>query len=150
MKSQINTAAFSLVEVIMALGITGFCLISLMGLCVVGLKSVQESAEDINASNIATLLLAQRRVCPTNTSPVLPALLPVFNVTANNTNSPLYVDDSGMTASSVAAASYQVIYDIKTDPSKVTQVHLILASPAAAPLAKAKSRYDILTYVFLP
>ncbi|HSI85762.1 MAG: type II secretion system protein J [Candidatus Methylacidiphilales bacterium] len=54
-------AAFSLVEVVLALGIMAGCLLSLVALLLVGIKSNQASAEEMRAVNLLTVLEADLR-----------------------------------------------------------------------------------------
>ncbi|HEY8966507.1 MAG TPA: prepilin-type N-terminal cleavage/methylation domain-containing protein, partial [Candidatus Methylacidiphilales bacterium] len=71
-----STRAFSLIEVLLALGIISFAMVALIGLFALGLKTNKESADQIEAANIASLLLSTLRAIPTNPPPgfALPAL----------------------------------------------------------------------------
>jgi len=142
-------SGFSLVEVVLAFAICSFCIIALLGLFSAGLKGSQESIEDIQASNIATLLLSQRRASPTNTGSFPPLLLPVLNVPANNSNAPVYLTGAGAPAQAGDAA-WRLTYAIQTNSWGVSQVALSLTAPASVPAARARTRYDVLTYVRLP
>jgi uncharacterized protein (TIGR02598 family) len=59
-----NHRAFSLVEVTLALGVSSFCLIALMGLVPVGLKSNQATREQAAALNVARGLLTDLQNVP--------------------------------------------------------------------------------------
>ncbi|MEZ0295267.1 MAG: hypothetical protein ACAI35_02300 [Candidatus Methylacidiphilales bacterium] len=61
--------AFSLVEVTLAIGVTAFCLISLFGLLLVGIKSSQAAMEQTNANGMLSTVAADLRA----TSPTFPA-----------------------------------------------------------------------------
>jgi len=52
MKRPLRIQAFSLVEVVMAVGIVSFCLLAIVGLLPVGLKSVQNANEQAGAAQI--------------------------------------------------------------------------------------------------
>lgn len=147
--TQSRCVAFSLVEVVLAMGVASFCLVALLGLYVVGIKSGKESGEDIQGANLASLLIAQRRANPTNASPVFSSALPLLSVSSSNLSSPLYLTASGM-ATNQANAAYRFTYIIETNVWKVTKVRLTLTAPPAASVANAQTRYDILTYVHLP
>jgi hypothetical protein len=56
--------AFSLIEVTLALGVAGFCLVSIIGLLPIGLTSDQASLEQTMASNITSSLLTDLRCSP--------------------------------------------------------------------------------------
>lgn len=59
---------FSLVEVVLALGIVSFCLVSIFGLLPVGLRSVKNSTEQAGAGNVLTLIASSIRNATTNSS----------------------------------------------------------------------------------
>jgi hypothetical protein len=62
MKSSRTTlTAFSLVEVTLALGVAGFCLIAVFGLMPVGLKSQQASVQQTTANAIISAVVADLR-----------------------------------------------------------------------------------------
>jgi len=56
-----HSGGFSLVEVVLALGIMSFCLMALIGLLPVGIRSNQISAEEIHAVNLLTIMEADLR-----------------------------------------------------------------------------------------
>jgi len=55
------SAAFSLVEVTLALGVAAFCLIAVLGLLPTGLKTQQSSIQQTTANNIMTEILGDLR-----------------------------------------------------------------------------------------
>jgi len=57
-------AAFSLVEVTLALGIIAFCLVGLFGLLPVAMNSNRVSLEECNALNVMNRLVASLRALP--------------------------------------------------------------------------------------
>ena len=59
-----STAAFSLVEVVVALGVTIFCLIALFGLLSVGLRSNQTTIEQAGASTILSAVISDLYATP--------------------------------------------------------------------------------------
>ena len=141
--------AFSLVEVVMALGICVFCLVALLGLFSVGMKISRESAESIETANLASLLIAQRRAAPDGTNALLSSALPVLTASVNNRNSPVYLTGAGE-FTTVNKATFRLVYNIQTNASRVSQLALTLSSPASSDLTNSRTRYDVLTYVRLP
>jgi hypothetical protein len=65
-----STAAFSLVEVTLALGVAAFCLIALFGLLPIGLKTDQSAIRQTTANGILSAIVADLRATPvtSNTS----------------------------------------------------------------------------------
>jgi Tfp pilus assembly protein PilV len=68
MRKKLLPSAFSLVEVTLALGVAAFCLITLLGMVAVGIKTHQASVQQTTAneiiSQIAADLRAQTRLPP--------------------------------------------------------------------------------------
>lgn len=55
---QEECRAFSLVEVVMALGVVAFAIVAVMGLLPVGLREARNSTAEVQAVNLMTLLVA--------------------------------------------------------------------------------------------
>ncbi|SDT88581.1 Verru_Chthon cassette protein B [Verrucomicrobium sp. GAS474] len=72
--SPISSPAFSLVEVLLALGICSFVLIALLALFTIGLHDSRESGEKIEAANLASLILSARRASPLGTNGTMATL----------------------------------------------------------------------------
>ncbi len=134
-------------EIVLALGICAFCLVALLGLFSVGMKSSRESIENLEVANLASLLIAQRRASPTNANPL--ALLPVLTAPANNSNTPAFVTVSGETAT-VDKAAYRLVYDIQPTTHRVSKVGLTLSAPPSTDPTNARTHYNVITYVRLP
>ena len=58
--------AFSLVEVVLAMGILSFCMVLLMGLLPVGIKTNEISAEESKALNLMTAIVCDLKYTPWN------------------------------------------------------------------------------------
>lgn len=98
-----KNAAFSLVEVTLALGIAAFCLIAVFGLIPVGVQTNRNATSQTAANNIIAAVVADLRATPkTSTTSAQ------FAITFG-TNATLYVDGSGQFATSPGANSrYQL------------------------------------------
>lgn len=59
-----SRAAFSLVEVALALGVAGFCLVAVIGLVPVGVDTAQQASDQAAASSILSHVLADLRATP--------------------------------------------------------------------------------------
>ena len=68
MKSRCAHAAFSLVEVTLALGVATFCLLTLVALLPTGLKTEQSASEETASMNIGAGILADLRAYDVNSS----------------------------------------------------------------------------------
>ena len=152
--------AFSLVEVVVALGIFVFTGFALLGLLSVGIQSGRDSKEQLQAANIAEFLCSTRRAAPMqNLSTVQPNFpLPIFYPAANNLNSPIYLTwDGESTTLAGGTARFGLVYNIiapstytpKVNPGYST-VYLCLYWPAAAPLNASSGHFEITSHFALP
>jgi Tfp pilus assembly protein PilV len=160
-----SEAAFSLVEVVIALAVFAFVGIALLGLLSVGLQNSQDSRERTQAASIAEQICAIRRAAPTNdftgTAPQPGFPLPILNTAANNISplAPVYLSQDGTTNTTAGGASFGLLYNIIPQKnlaptgasSGVATVYLCLYWPAkASPTNGATSRYELATTFALP
>lgn len=61
-----KSTAFSLIEVVIAIGIFAFCIIGIVGLLPIAASSVKSLHQEINANNIAESIAGLWQVTPTN------------------------------------------------------------------------------------
>ena len=73
-------AAFSLVEVALALGIASFCLIAVLGLVPLGVNTGQLASDQTAASSILTHVLADLRAAPMTSPPGGPATSKEYSI----------------------------------------------------------------------
>jgi uncharacterized protein (TIGR02598 family) len=104
MKSRdLKNAAFSLVEVTLALGIAAFCLIAVFGLMPMGVQTNRNATSQTAAANIMAAVVADLRATPKAATQSTQ-----FRITFG-TNTTLYFDGSGQFATSPGANSrYQL------------------------------------------
>jgi uncharacterized protein (TIGR02598 family) len=109
-----TAAAFSLVEVTLALGVAGFCLIAVFGLLPVGVQTTQRSISQTAATAIVSSVIADLRATPktaaTSTQygipipsdPTSPPDPPPIPDTPSQT---LYFDSNGTSSTSLTTTS---------------------------------------------
>lgn len=149
--------AFSLVEVVLALGICTFVLIALIGLFSSGWRTSRESEDQIQAANLASRFIAVRVAAPTNGPaaqngiPFAKMSQPYGNAFTGTDN---YVTSSGEVSTSYSpSAVYRIVCNVGTNAATgptVSQVYLKLSWPPQAAGSNEVGRYEILTYVPLP
>jgi len=144
--------AFSLVEVVLALGICAFVLVAMLGLFTTGLRASRESEEQVQAANLASQILARRLASPTNASSAL--TIPASALTNSYADvfgsSGAFVGLDGRTNGSAENASYRIICRAGTNAltgPRLAQVYLLLTWPPQAALSNAAGRYETLTYI---
>jgi type II secretory pathway pseudopilin PulG len=149
--------AFSLVEVVIALGVVVFCIAAILSLFSVGLRNSRDSAGEMRAASLASSLLARLRANPHGdlTAEGFP-----FGALTNSGGtlfqydaaSPRYIKGNGLTTANAQEALVSggcaLLGQGSFDPvSKVATVSFTLWWPAAAPFNRASGKYSVSTYI---
>jgi uncharacterized protein (TIGR02598 family) len=125
-------AGFSLVEVTLALGIAGFCLIALFGLLPLGIQTNQSALSQTAAASVLSSVVADLRATPRASSTSRQ-----YDITFGTAKF-LYVDNVGRAVSPTdpnAAPRYQIAITFPTSPAGAfapTFVSLKVTWPALA------------------
>jgi len=162
-KRNASIAAFSLVEVTLALGVVVFCLVTILGLLAVGINSTHSSTVQTSAANILTAVASDLEAAPNVTPSYTPASakgtintgghgvslvtplygiqLPVNGVAATKPYT-LYIGENGQTTASAASALYQLnvwitAYNNSAPVHQETFARLLITWPAAAAYSNA-------------
>ncbi len=138
--------AFSLVEVVLAMGIIAFALIVLFALLPVGLKSNSDSIGESQAVNLLQAMIADRQATSyTNASPLYN--LPALSAVTGTTSGTFYLMEDGVTTNATPTqARYQINYTVYPANSLYAQatnypvsslpmpvsIHFTVSWPAAA------------------
>ena len=142
--SVFSDSGFSLVEVTLALGVVGFCMLAIVGMLPVGLSanrnSIGQSAAADLARGIVADLRAAKNTANTNQSPQYAIL---FSTTAPQTT---YFGDDGAKASSPPAGGFQATTTVNTNSIPVS-VKIRITWPAAVPPASASDAFEITTAI---
>jgi len=155
-----KSGAFTLVEVVVALGIFIFAGFALIGLLAVGLQSSRDSKEQLQAANIAEFLCSTRRAAPTAnlTTPQPNFPLPVLSTSINNLTTPTFLTwDGAQTTLAAGNARFALLYNIiaptaytpKVNPGVAT-VYLCLYWPPQGPITPNTGHFEVTTTFALP
>src|SRR5205807_3551026 len=127
-----RTAAFSLVELVLALGIVAFCLFAVFGLMPVGMQTNRNATSQTAATNIIAAIVADLR-----TTPAAATTSPQFAITFG-TDKTLYFDASGQASTSLSPDSrYQVNIRWNSAPTGLQYADLKVTWPASVDPATA-------------
>src|SRR5438105_1380239 len=97
-------AAFSLIEVTLAVGVAAFCLIAVFGLMPVGVQANRNATSQTTATNIIAAVIADLRATPTTST-----ASSQFGVTFGTNPPPRYFDGAGQFTTSLGSNSrYQL------------------------------------------
>jgi len=123
--SNSKAAAFSLVEVALALGIVAFCLFAVFGLMPVGMQTNRNAASQTAATNIIAAIVADLRTTPTAAT-----TSPQFAITFG-TDKTLYFDASGQASISLSPDSrYRLNITWNSAPTGLNYAVLRVTWPA--------------------
>ena len=137
-----RSSGFSLVEVTLAVGIAGFCLLAIVGMLPVGLSNNKNSINQSAAANLARSIVADLRAAKiTGSSNQSPQYALVFSTPTAQTT---YFGEDGTQMSSPAAGGYRSTTTIDTSKIPVP-VKIKITWPAAASEASASEAFEITT-----
>jgi len=141
---------FSLVEVVMALGILAFAITALLGAFAVGMNTDRESIEELEATHILQSIIAERRANPTLTNTNM--LLPVLNTdsTCSSSNA-LSLDEIGRLQQGTRNGKFGLLYRIAPAPNtNSASVYCAIYWPGRATPENAQGRVEMTTRIALP
>ena len=144
-------SGFSLIEVMIALGVVVFALVALCGLLSTGLQVARKAKTEFFAAQIASSLLAERRAAPLAT---LPAGHPLPSMTNSNSVATMRKETLDRTGkiTTGADAYYSMYYQIVPSDEGVSRVFLALVHPPQsstgyAAVSQGEENYEITTYI---
>ena len=162
--SRLAVGGFSLIEIVIVLGIASFALVALMGLSSLALNTTQESARNLEAASVASQLalrwtsMVEYNAEPnTTTLAVLPANFPIPitlpDKNVEKTADDIFINDSGLTTSVAADQTFRLKYSIRrsSDNPQMVRIYLRLSWPAQGYSAAvdSRSRYDLISGAIL-
>jgi type II secretory pathway pseudopilin PulG len=151
-----STFSFTLVEVVLAVGVCSFVLVAILGLFTIGLQSNHDSEQQIQAANLASMLISVRTASPLNDIPNLPNFAiptsamsgPYQNAYDGGATLTKYVGLDGQIAATPTDAAYAISCRAGTNlvtGSAVAQVYLMLTwPPQADPKGANAGHYEVI------
>jgi uncharacterized protein (TIGR02598 family) len=137
-RSIVSAAAFSLVELTLAIGIAAFCLIAVFGLMPVGVQTNRNATSQTAAASILSNVIADMRATPRTN-----ATSSQFAITFG-TEKTLYFDGAGQFTTSLGANSrYRVRITFPSSPSGLSYADVKVTWPAAATPSNASGSTEI-------
>jgi uncharacterized protein (TIGR02598 family) len=147
--SPISKNAFSLIEVVIALGIFAFCIVGIVGLLPIAANSAKSVSIESNANNIAESIAGFWQVAPLLSTSSANFTMGDFTIgtTGNRT---VYYDYNGSEVPTVNDASLRLVYDAQSlsgYPSSFT-VNLTFTWPPNASDNSATATKRTFNYIF--
>lgn len=135
-------SAFSLVEVTLALGLAGFCLVALLGLIPAGLRNASTATEQTAAVGLLGDVMADLRGTPINSanSPRFGIAIP----SSGNVTTATYFSDDGET-NARSQSRYVVESTLNPQPNNLVNARILIYWPALATSTNAKGSVESVT-----
>ena len=137
--------AFSLIEVVIALGIFSFAIVGIFALIPVSMNSVRSVSNEIRANEIAQTLFGIWEIAPSEMRTNTTDAIPISGMTSTNsggvisfcignTNQEVYIDDNGYLISDTNAAIIKLQYNVLTNyyANNISRVELRFSWPVNA------------------
>ena len=111
---KINHKAFSLIEVVIALGIFAFCIVGIVGLLPIAANSVKSVSQESNANNIAESIAGFWQVAPSGSQTGGNFTMGNFTVGTTTPTPPItYYNSEGIVVDTVEKSSLRLTYDVQ-------------------------------------
>jgi uncharacterized protein (TIGR02598 family) len=149
MKSNLN--AFSLIEVVIALGIFAFCIVGIVGLLPIAANAVKSVSQESNANNIAESISGIWQVAPQTNISIINSSFPVTNLYIGSSNlSTNYFNEFGQQTDS-NSATLRMEYEASQLAAPNTNsysVNMTFCWPANAPTNSPTLNKRTFNYIF--
>jgi uncharacterized protein (TIGR02598 family) len=142
--------AFSLIEVVIALGLFTFCIVGIVGLLPIAANSVKSISQESNANNIAESLAGMWQVAPATNISITNTNFPLTNFYIGSSNlSTNYFNEFGQQTNSNSAA-LRIEYEARTNSSfsNAFDVNMTFYWPANAPTNSPTINKRTFNYIF--
>ena len=126
-----SNVGFSLIEVVIALGIFAFCIVAIVGLLPVGMNSVRSVSNENNAIHIASSIEGIWQVAPLGSSPItIPNIITTLAI-SSSANSTYFFDEFGDPLANSTGAALKMNYKTAGSGNSTT-VNMTFSWPPSA------------------
>jgi len=132
MRRTASKAGFSLIEVVIAMGIFSFCIVAIVGLLPVGMNSVRSVSNENNAIHIASSIEGIWQVAPLGSTITMTNIITNLAISASVANTPYYFDEFGEPLTNSTGASLKMNYKTAVSSGNSTTVNMTFSWPPNA------------------
>jgi Tfp pilus assembly protein PilV len=150
-----KSLAFSLIEVVIALGLFAFCIVGIVGILPIAANSVKSVSQETNANNIAESIAGLWLVTPTNSTPVSISIPVMGNRTMGNftigptsLDSTSYYYDNDARITNQPSSTLLLNYSANPIGNNTFTVNLTFTWPANAPADSKTLNTRTFNYIF--
>jgi len=113
-KGSSERTAFSLVEVVVALGLFSFCIVAIAGLLTVGLGSTRSVVNESSAVNLASSIFGAWEVQELGTAALtVPGLFTNLPPLSSSDSEDFFFDSAGVQTENAEGAALQMTYEVE-------------------------------------
>lgn len=129
-----SSSAFSLVEVVIAIGVAAFCLVAMLGLIPTGVKSVKATTDQTAATTVLDEVVTDLRSTPlgSNSSPRFGISFPTAGSAASLSTNLVFSETGTMVSSNDFNARYAAAITLSNNSTFSTAVLIQVTWPAVA------------------
>ena len=131
-RNSTSNAGFSLIEVVIALGIFSFCIVAIVGLLPVGMNSVRSVSNENNAIHIASSIEGIWQVAPQGSTITMSNIITNLAISAPVANASYYFDEFGEPLASGTGATLMMNYKTAVLSGNSTTVNMTFSWPPGA------------------
>lgn len=146
-----SSSAFSLVEVVLALGIAAFCLVAMLGLLPTGLKSAKNTTDQTAAASLLDNVALDLRSTPagSNSTPLYAITLPAVGSLGTPTTTNFFFNEDGGYSSTIVGIStrYGVLLTMSNSTSNSTTALIRIYWPPSIPITMLTNALGIVESV---
>jgi len=135
-----SSSAFSLVEVVIAMGVAAFCLVAMLGLIPTGVKSVKAATDQTGATTVLDQVVTDLRSTPvgSNSSPTFGISLPsVGTPSATSSTNLIFSETGSMVLSNDFNARYVAAITLSNSSAFITTALIQVRWPSVASSSNA-------------
>jgi uncharacterized protein (TIGR02598 family) len=142
-------SAFSLIEVVIALGIFTFCAVAIFGLIPIGLDATRSVSQETAANNIAESISGFWQVAPLGAQSGSQFCMGDFTIGTTG-NQTLFYNNDGTQVANAGDAALRLSYDVQNLPNFPNSytVNLTFTWPANAPDDSETANRRFFNFVF--
>jgi len=141
---KIGSAGFSLVELMIALGVVAFCLLPIFAMLPIGLTLNKNTINQTEAANLVTMVESDLRFAGIGKiSRMLEVGIPATPITSGIVWKPLYFNEDAKPLLSAAGAKYQVTltFGLASEKGPIP-LNILVTWPAQVSSSKANGRFE--------
>ena len=137
-----SNAGFSLIEVVIALGIFAFCIVAIVGLLPVGMNSVRSVSNENNAIHIASSIEGIWQVAPQGSTITMSNIITNLAISAPVANTNYYFDEFGDPLANSTGAALKMNYKTAGSGNSTTVNMTFSWPPSAAESYQTKREFS--------